>query len=607
MIDGLLSPASAFLLALAAPILAVYMLRSRRPPVEVSSTFLWERELRNVTATKPWQRLRPSVLLFLQLLALAALVLAATGPFRTAPGISGDHLVLVVDASGSMLARSADTTRMDEARREAHALLDRLGPTVPVSLIEAGGVPDVKVSNSTDRRETRRAIDSLEAGEAPGDLAESFLLAESLETPNLAASIFFISDGGLTETEQALVPPGAEHVVVGSEEIDNLSVRLLTTLEQPDGSVIVSEVRNHGERERRTELTVEIDGVPQTARSIAVPPGDTVEVRSSVDLQDGKVTVRISGDDDLAEDNVRYAILEQTRPRKILLVGPGNLFLEVLLSRIPGASLDTAEEPSSTDPYDLIVYDRVEVTEPPDAPALYVATPGAPGVDVRGTIDLPLINFIAADDPLLESVDLSELAIAQALAVDIPGGHTLVGSKETPLLATYSEGLLRRAWIGFDLHESNFPVTVAFPIYADHVLRWLTGSDRDPDGEVGQTLPIVPPAGTVEAELTYPDGRTAAVAPEEAASASHLPGFYDVTFHGDQGPLAETSVAMSFPTQEQALEVSQLEVESLPGRQLQPRPGVSSVGPFVLILGLMLLLGEWWWAHGRPLPGARAA
>ena len=60
-------------------IVAFYMLRLRRRDVPVGSTFLWQQLVRDVEANAPWQRLRFSWLLLLQLL-IAALVVAGRGP-----------------------------------------------------------------------------------------------------------------------------------------------------------------------------------------------------------------------------------------------------------------------------------------------------------------------------------------------------------------------------------------------------------------------------------------------------------------------------------------------------------------------------------------------
>ena len=59
-------------------IVALYLLKLRRTEREVSSTYLWRRMVRDVEANAPWQKLRPNLLLLLQLLFLAALIFALT-------------------------------------------------------------------------------------------------------------------------------------------------------------------------------------------------------------------------------------------------------------------------------------------------------------------------------------------------------------------------------------------------------------------------------------------------------------------------------------------------------------------------------------------------
>src|SRR2546430_14462198 len=83
-------------------VLAFYLLKLRRDERPVSSTLLWNRLVADVEANAPWQRLRRSLLLLLQLLLVIALAILAARPFIERPaGLSRD-IVLVVDASASM-------------------------------------------------------------------------------------------------------------------------------------------------------------------------------------------------------------------------------------------------------------------------------------------------------------------------------------------------------------------------------------------------------------------------------------------------------------------------------------------------------------------------
>src|SRR5690242_11131129 len=99
-----LAPAGFWLAVLAIPILLLYMLKLRRVQVQVSSTFLWEQLLREQQANAPWQKIKRNLLLILQLLILAALVLAIVRPALPVPTIASGSLIVLLDASASMNA-----------------------------------------------------------------------------------------------------------------------------------------------------------------------------------------------------------------------------------------------------------------------------------------------------------------------------------------------------------------------------------------------------------------------------------------------------------------------------------------------------------------------
>src|SRR5207245_284572 len=75
------------------------------------------------------------------------------------------------------------------------------------------------------------------------------------------------------------------------------------------------------------EVTLE----PSVRRSVMLPFSHT---------GGGTVTARLRVDDDLAVDNVAYAVLPPPRKIGVLLVSPGNLFLEKVLRTDPQVSLE---------------------------------------------------------------------------------------------------------------------------------------------------------------------------------------------------------------------------------------------------------------------------
>ena len=94
-----LVPTAAFLALTLPAIVALYFLRIRRPTRIVPALNLWPDQIRDRQANVPWQRLRFSWLLLLQLLGAAILVAAAVQPALSA----GTSL-----ASSSVTERSTD-------------------------------------------------------------------------------------------------------------------------------------------------------------------------------------------------------------------------------------------------------------------------------------------------------------------------------------------------------------------------------------------------------------------------------------------------------------------------------------------------------------------
>ena len=129
-------------LGLAGPLVLWYLLRSRRPRMTVASTFLWQQTQRSVAAAVPWQRFRPDLTFWLVLLAIVAGALALSQPYLSVPAVLGDHTILVVDASGSMLADEDGPTRLELARSLAS------GPAVLVGHPTLRDVPEGRTANA---------------------------------------------------------------------------------------------------------------------------------------------------------------------------------------------------------------------------------------------------------------------------------------------------------------------------------------------------------------------------------------------------------------------------------------------------------------------------
>src|SRR6266498_2355048 len=126
---------SLWLAALAIPIILLYMLKLRRKQVQVSSTLLWIKLLRDQQANTPWQRLRRNLLLILQLIILAALVLSLARPSIKTTAVASGSVIVLLDASASMNATDVSGSRFELARRTIQTLIDDLSGNSKMTLI----------------------------------------------------------------------------------------------------------------------------------------------------------------------------------------------------------------------------------------------------------------------------------------------------------------------------------------------------------------------------------------------------------------------------------------------------------------------------------------
>ena len=182
-------------------VVAFYLLKLRRDQAVVPSTLLWQRLVADVEANAPWQKLRRSLLLLVQLLLVVILALLAARPFVERPAGLARDLVVVVDTSASMQAVDVTPSRLDAAKQAAIDALRDLPSGGKVSVIAAGRTARVVANGTADLARVKQAILGIEATNAVGDLGDALRLASALAARSGDAEILVATDAALA------VPP----------------------------------------------------------------------------------------------------------------------------------------------------------------------------------------------------------------------------------------------------------------------------------------------------------------------------------------------------------------------------------------------------------------
>jgi Ca-activated chloride channel family protein len=321
-------------------------------------------------------------------------------------------------------------------------------------------------------------------------------------------------------------------------------------------------------------------------------------------------------------DDRAYVAYQPASPGRTLLVTRGNLFLEQVLAvlpdltpfrMVPDASGEFTLPP---DPFDLLVLDGVYPSEQtlPPGNLLLIDPPSNPLFEVSGTYTVTS-SLHAASDPLVSNIDPNTIHIAQASQIKLPTwAKPLLYTDQGPLLFS-GETLGRRiAVFCFDLHQSDLPLQVAFPI----LMAQLTGTLVPPHGIQGsgslkpaESLEILPPLQVDQVVVIAPSGSATSLIPGETGllfTQTDELGLYTVNYLSETDPTTEYFAVNLFSELESDIQpAGTLTIGSAPlTASDQNALSMRQLWPWFAAAALILLLLEWWLYHGRlRLPGSR--
>jgi len=599
-----LSPLALMMAGLSVPLLLLYFLKVRRRELTVSSLLLWDPALRDREASTFFQRLQRDPLLILQILALLALTLALARPAITVMGHGNKRVAIVLDNSASMKASDVSPSRFVQAQREALGLLGRLGEGAEVMVIEAGVQPRVVVPFTRNHEEVSSGIKSLGGRDLPNRLGEGIRTARALVGADPRAEIHVFTDGGHAAAAQAQGDdPRVRWVGVGRRS-NNVGITGLSVRRNYFGAFNTQafmSMANYSPEAATFSLTLTLDGETLAEKTLTLEP----EVRRAVvvpftDPGGGVVRLRLNVSDDLAADNVAYAVLPPQRQIAVLLVSPGNLFLEKALKTDPQVKLEVRkpeEYQGGMEGADVVVVDSTGSTRVGNGRFVLVNTvpPDVP-LEVLGRLENPVIMDWDRTHPIMRQLDFAKVTIEDAMRVrPLAAGKMLVEAVGGPLIYALEERDRKAVFFGFDLFKTDFPLRVAFPLMLSKSLRWLHPAGLDQSSlslTTGQPILLPVEHGVTTATVTTPSGRRVkAQVTRGVASFAETDevGVYTIgTSRGD------TRVAVNLMSAEE----SDLAPRPLPAFVEGARPEVPSVPiqrelwPLFALLALALLALE---------------
>lgn len=432
------------------PLAAAYFLRRKQRPMKVSALFLWRDPNPTAEAGPKFERFTRELSFLLEALAIiaAALFLA---DLRFGASANEKHLVVVVDGSLSMSAKTATGPVTERVRQSAAAVVEREGATV-VSIVESGVSPRLIAGPHARASEALAQLESWSPMGASHDLSPALLLARELA--GAGKRIILFTDAPLPETTAR---PGELEVVAVGEPAANVALVAAQRRDIEGVAKISARVVNFSNEARTVQVTFEAKAATGTApirkaQEVALEPGGNATVEVSFQ---GAADITVSLPDDALAVDGRAVLVPSAEPRVYIRTLAGLDAAAVsALSRFATVAANVKLGAA-----DAGVEDALLTFGPRESTA--DVTVGAPG-EQRSFVG-PF--FTDKTNPLFEDVDLSGV---RWTAGSSPPGRGRITAGQVALLGEDDDG---RVHLNIDLSRSNIHRTFAWPVLMANLVR----------------------------------------------------------------------------------------------------------------------------------------
>ncbi|HPA53554.1 MAG TPA: BatA and WFA domain-containing protein [Bacillota bacterium] len=585
----LFSPWALWFLSFMPLVVLMYILKQKFEERQISSIYLWQQVLKDIEVNTPWQKLKKNLLLFLQLLSILFLVFALSDPYLYTGGGMHSNLVIVIDNTGSMNARYENGTRLAKAKQLAEEMISRSGTKANITLLTVGRSPRVEIGKTTDKGEAISKLRGINPGNSSGNINDSVSLVRAMikqyEGSDSYKAVFYTDSPVNTEDLNAEVVPLASELV-------NVSLDYISYSDDNGKLTVLVRASNRSNTSLKREISLYGNDKVMDIKNVEIPAGETMSVYfEGISANAPYIWAELTEKDDLVEDNQVYGVLNFSKPKKVLLISTGNAFIERALSNIEGLELYKTNPDADIDEgYDLYIFDSTMPSILTESGSVLTVNPT--GAELQGGIaDI-------ATHTITKYMENANFTVSKLKDMEVPFWADILikfGDNAAAISGEYKGR--KMAVIGFDLHDSDFPLTTEYPIFMYNLAAYLVGIDTEGKTSYvcGDAIDLSPNPEVTEAVVKDPEGieyRLELAYPMLPFDNTGQYGVYELTQKIDETEKV-SSFAVNFPTESESVNSKQ-EVDI---SQEASEAGNTSGGTRLqeLFLGLMLMAAaiEW--------------
>jgi hypothetical protein len=478
-----LNPWALAFLGLVPILILLYFLKLKRPRIKIASTLLWQKVLEDVRVNSPFQRLKRSLLLLLQLLLLLALIFALARPWLKSREGREVSYIVVIDKSASMGAVEPDgKTRLEQAKALVRERIDSLHHKSDMMIVSFDRQAKIELGFTNNKKRLTKILNAIEPSQTITDVSQALRIAGSLAKTSENPAILLYSDGGFPDpgSVESICP--IEYTPIGTT-LSNVAVTQMNvrrSRRKPEEVELYVAVSNYSQETKDGEMRMMLNDKLLDSKYFKLDGGKSMSNVFRAKLEGGGIMrVEFDVDDALALDNKAVQIVPRPRKRKVLLVSPSPFYVRRALNAIKNVdlvSIPAAEyEKFSNEPFSTVIWSSVPKPSIHDANNIYLGCiPVVKGVEAVGTLKNPPIAGWDNTHPINRFIDYSNLTVAQALKVTLPeDATTLLDTTNSPLIALVKRKKHSMVIGTFDILKTSWPFQVTLLFFLQNCLNYF--------------------------------------------------------------------------------------------------------------------------------------
>ena len=588
-------------------------LHHRRPQHRKVSTLRFWASVQPISQPRR-RKLREPWAFLAQILFLLLLVLALANP-RWGAAFEGRSVAVVLDTSiWSQMRPAGEPAWIDRERAEAIRLLDSLPNGDRVLLLRAEADAPPILPFTTDRASLRRAILAAQPSSVAADLPRALEMGRAALGGARRGLLVYVGPGLVNadqgsdqarsldefraEVESAdnnggqpqfLMRLVGDWGAVQNHGITRLSLR--RDAAQPDRWRLLTQLKNYGNKKADAVLAFSVNGQPIGQRKLTLAPQAIFNAEDEFTWeQGGTLQAEIIPSDALQADDRATVNLPTFRTVRVAVIAnsasPFAADLLGVLSSNPyvRAQILSPEQSADISP-EIAIYQGVTMIAQPAFNSIwFLSGAQSPGSPPRRVIGWNLQH------PATRWVRTRDISVRNPAAPKVETGDTVLayteGDPPAPLILAREQNGRRILIVGFNPHDSNFPLESAFPLLIAGSVEWMTHSVDDvADSFSTGEIDLPGPA----AKIVAPSGKEVPFA-RKAADIHFLAletGMYRILSPGGEINVAVNPPALPAqrvqPTAEETGEVE---------RELRP-PAAADIWRWLVLLAIVALWLEW--------------